>query len=108
MRAFSRWALATLVAALVVFSVALLADSAKADTLSCAPVDQAVELLVTKYGEALVGVGDGPNGTRLFIFARPDGNTWTVLGLLPDGKACFIASGSNWEAAAPIPPGSET
>lgn len=104
-----RWAAKAVIAAFILFWVVVLVGGmAGATTLSCAPVDQAVELLVNTYGEELVGEGEGPNGTRLMIFAHPDGDTWAVIGLLPDGNACFIASGTDWIAREPTPPGSET
>jgi hypothetical protein len=108
MRTFSRWALALMISLLALFAVLLLADRAKAQTLQCGPIDQVIELLVRKYGEELFGTGQGPNGTRLFVFAHPDGATWTVFATMPDGQACIIASGASWHAAAPTPPGSET
>lgn len=108
MAILSRWVLAALIVLLALFTALVLADDARAEPLSCGPVDQVVEALTGEYHEVLVGTGAGPNGTRLLVFAHPDGTTWTVLGLLPDGKACFIASGTDWKAAPPTPPGSET
>lgn len=108
MRAVSRWALAALIAFLALFSILLLADSAKAASPQCAPIDQVVEGLARNYGEELVGDGGGPNGSRLMVFAHPDGDTWTVIGLMPDGTACLIASGVDWKAHETTPPGSET
>lgn len=105
MRSLSSWALAAMIALLAVFSVLLLADDARAQPLQCGPADQVVELLSNKYGEELIGDGAGPNGTRLMVFAHPEGETWTVIGLMPDGTACFIATGTDWSLA---PPGSET
>lgn len=108
MRVVSRWALAALVAFLAVFSVLILADSARAATSQCAPIDQVVEGLAANYGEELIGDGGGAGGSRLMVFAHPDGKTWTVIGLMPDGTGCLVASGNDWKAYEPTPPGSET
>jgi hypothetical protein len=88
--------------------IVVMGGLAGAQTLSCAPVDQVVEVLANQYGEELVGDGVAPNGARLLVFARPDGASWTVLGLLPDGKACPVAAGTQWTSHERTKPGSET
>lgn len=108
MAALSRWVLALMIAVAVLFSVLLLADDARAQPLQCGPAERVIESLVVQYGEGLVSSGAGPNGTRMMIFAHPDGDTWTFLGILPDGQACFIASGTEFRVAPPTPAGSET
>lgn len=109
MATLSRWALALMIAFLVVISGLILADDARAQTaLQCAPLDQMLTLLADKYGEQLIGEGQGPNGTRLLTFAHPEGDTWTVVGVIPNGQACFIASGASWTVHEFTPAGSET
>lgn len=108
MQTVARWALAAIIGFLLLISVLLLADPLQAQPLQGAPVDQVVEALHGQCGEELIGDGVGPNGTRLLIFAHPDGDSWTVIGLLPDGKACPIAWGTDWTQRTPTPPGSET
>ena len=72
MAAFSRWALALIIALVATFSVLLVADPARAQ------------------------------------ISHPEGDTWTVVGVMPGGQACFIASGSHWEVHEFTPAGSET
>jgi hypothetical protein len=108
MRTLSRWIVAMMIAVLVLFSALFLADAARAQTAQCAPVDQMLTLLADKYGEQLIGEGQGPNGFKLLMFAHPEGDTWTVVGVIPGGQACFIASGESWTVHDFTPAGSET
>lgn len=103
-----RWAFALIIALFTVFTALLAADPVRAQTLQCAALDQIVAHLTERYQEQLVGDGVGPNGTRLQVYAHPEGTTWTVIGLLPDGRACFIASGDDWTGHEFTPAGSET
>lgn len=103
-----RWTFALLIAILAAFTALLAADPARAQALHCGPVDQVVEHLAKTYQEQLLGDGGGPNGTRMMVFIHPSGSTWTVIGLLADGTACFIASGTNWTVRELTPAGSET
>lgn len=108
MAAFSRWALVLMIALIAVFSALLVADPARAQTVPCGPVDQVLTELSDQYGEQLIGQGEGPNGTQMLLFSHPEGDTWTVVGILPGGQACFIASGSHWDIHEFTPAGSET
>lgn len=108
MATLSRWIVALMIAFLILFSVLLLADDAGAQPLPCGTVDQVITELTEKYGEQLIGEGQGPNGTRLLMFSHPDGDTWTVVGIMPGGQACFVASGSHWNVHEFTPAGSET
>jgi hypothetical protein len=108
MARFSRWFVGLLTGMVVLISVLLLADPVKAQPLQCDSVDQVLTYLADQFDEQLVGEGQGPNGTRLLLFAHPQGDTWTVIGVIPGDKACFIASGTNWTDHEPTPAGSET
>lgn len=108
MAAFSRWALAIMIALIAVLSALLVADPARAQPIPCGPVDQVLTQLADQYGEQLIGQGQGPGGTQLLMFSHPEGDTWTVAGVLPGGRACFIASGSHWDVHEFSPAGSET
>jgi len=30
------------------------------------------------------------------VFASPDGETWTIVGVQPNGMACFLSVGEGW------------
>lgn len=70
---------------------------------SCAPFEVIVENLLKRYQEVPQAMGQG-SGFRLVVFADAEGDTFTIIGLRPDGVACQIVSGTGWEvvpAAAP-------
>ena len=69
--------------------------SASAQT-SCGPREQLVKILADQYKEDPVGIGLAQPGQVLEVFASSAG-TWTMVMTMPDGKACMIAAGDNWE-----------
>lgn len=99
-----RWLLALMVATAFLF-VVLLAQDAKAAP-QCDVAERVFALLQDRYGEGRIGEG-AAGGGRLLIFAHPDGDTWSVVVLLPNGQACLMASGADWEIAEPTKPGTE-
>lgn len=100
---FCRWLIALLIAVAVLFLL-LLVQPAKAAP-QCDAAERVLALLVDRYGEQEIGAGTAGGGSRLLIFAHPDGDTWSVVVLLPDGRACLVASGADWTIT---PLGSET
>ena len=79
-----------------------------AQTAQCGSLTDMTATLFQQYQEELIARGKGPGGQELLTFVRPDGLTWTVLVLLPDGRACMLASGSDWTELERTPAGSET
>jgi hypothetical protein len=63
---------------------------------SCGPRNQLVKLLSDRYKEDPVGIGLAQPGQVLEIFASQTG-TWSMVMTMPDGQACLIAAGDNWE-----------
>ncbi|MCU0902429.1 MAG: hypothetical protein MUE83_00960 [Tabrizicola sp.] len=100
-----RWVLALMIAAALLFTVLLVQDAKAAP--QCDSAERVLQLLADRYGEERVGEGSAGGG-KLLIFAHPDGDTWSVVILLPDGQACLLASGADWTTLNPTPPGSET
>lgn len=99
-----RWLLGLMVATALLFVVLLAQDATAAP--QCDVAERVFALLQDRYGEGRVGEG-AANGGRLLIFAHPEGDTWSVVVLLPNGQACLMASGADWEIVAPNPPGKE-
>src|SRR3546814_5609290 len=62
----------------------------------CASHESALRQLALKYGEAVVAGGVVNGGTFLELLASPNGETWTILHINPDGRACIAGSGENW------------
>jgi hypothetical protein len=63
---------------------------------ACGPREQLVRLLASQYKEDPVGMGLSQPGQVLEVFASSNGS-WTMVMTMPDGKACMIAAGDNWE-----------
>lgn len=90
-------------AALSVLGCSLLvAPSAFAQVrASCGPRSELVKLLADQYKENPVGIGLAQPGQVIEVFASQAG-TWTMVMTMPDGKACLIAAGNNWEMVTKV------
>ncbi len=61
--------------------------------------------LATNYDEAPVAMGVTASGRVLEVVVSERG-TWTIIVTMPNGVACGIASGDNWETVlAPVAKG---
>lgn len=73
-----------------------LASPASPSDPSCGPTSNILAFLRERYGERMIWWGEvpseAPGGTTMILAQRPDGKTWTLLGL-QGGEACMIASG---------------
>ena len=88
--------------ALSILSCSLAASPSEAATqASCGPRDQIVKVLADQYKEDPVGIGLAQPGQVLEVFASQAGS-WTMVMTMPDGKACLIAAGDNWEMVTKI------
>jgi hypothetical protein len=68
---------------------------------SCGPRGQLVKLLADHYKETPIGIGLAQPGQVLEVFAS-QGRSWSMVMTMPDGKACLIAAGDNWEMVTKI------
>jgi hypothetical protein len=68
---------------------------------ACGPREQLVKILVDQYKEDPVGIGLSQPGQVLEVFASSTGS-WTMVMTMPDGKACMIAAGDNWEMVTKV------
>jgi hypothetical protein len=75
-------------------------SSAMADN-SCGPREQLVKILAQQYKEDPVGIGLAQPGQVLEVFASSSGS-WSMVMTMPDGKACLIAAGDNWEMVTKV------
>lgn len=101
-----RMVFVALVVAFLVFLV-MLVQPAKAAP-QCDAYERVTTLLADQYGEALMGGGIAGASALMQLWAHPDGSTWSIVLVLPDGQACLMASGKDWTNQEPTPPGSET
>lgn len=63
----------------------------------CYPRDAIHAHLAERYGERPAGVGVAA-GQLVELLTRPDGASWTILVVRPDGLACPVAAGEDWKA----------
>jgi len=54
-----------------------------------------------KHHEKPVGMGLADNGGVLELFSSEDGETWTMILTMPNGKSFLVGSGKSW-AGAPV------
>ncbi len=69
----------------------------------CGGYADAVAHLSTAYGESIVVRGIDGAGAVVEMFANPDTGTWTALIVQPDGTACMVAAGGDFEFHSPKP-----
>ncbi len=82
-------------------ALATVATSPASAQSACGPREQLVKLLADQYKEDPVGMGLSQPGQVLEVFASSNGS-WTMVMTMPDGKACMIAAGDNWEMVTKI------
>jgi hypothetical protein len=69
----------------------------------CYPRDAIQAHLAERYGERPVGIGVA-TGQLVELLVRPDGTSWTILVIRPDGLACPVAAGEDWtDVKGPAP-----
>ena len=83
---------------LAVILALVLSTPAMAQT-TCAPISAVMETLKSRYGEVPQATGLVSSGTLAITFANPAKGNWTLVLVSPDGKACLVAAGENFEIA---------
>ena len=96
---------------LLALAALLLIACAPVMAAPCAPYDNAVEQLATRHGEkpvlravVPVKIGINPDGSAievmhmLSVLASENGETWTMLIVDPNKRACQFGHGFNWES----------
>ncbi|WP_159712730.1 hypothetical protein [Geminicoccus flavidas] len=69
--------------------------------LPCTGYAQIRGELARSYAEAPVSIGLQSNGHLLQMFASSGNDTWTMVSLAPNGQACVVAAGSDWQSLKP-------
>ena len=75
--------------------------------IRCADRAEIVAALGKKYKEVGRFAGLSDRGVLLEIFASDDG-TWTALASSPDGRACMLEAGKQWEVPPIVAPGDDS
>lgn len=53
-----------------------------------------------RYAEKPVAMGLAANGGLIEVLASHDGQTFTIIVTNPDGRACMVAAGKDWQSVA--------
>ncbi|PVH28518.1 hypothetical protein [Pararhodobacter oceanensis] len=93
----------TLAASLVATSFAGAVLPASAQNLPCAPREQVLAYVIDQRGEARLARGDAARGASVELYAAESG-TWSLIVLLPDGRACLLAHGEGFTATQGLQP----
>ena len=72
-------------------------SAASAQQPACAKRSDVLSHLAKKYSETQIAIGLANNGGVLEVFSSPNGKSWTIILTMPNGTACMIAAGENWE-----------
>lgn len=73
------------------------AQTTAAQQPACTKRGDVVTHLSKKYSEAPVAMGLANNGGVIEVLSSKAGNSWTIIITMPNGTACMIAAGENWE-----------
>lgn len=79
--------------------LALLAPTQAIAQAACLPHGKMADMLDQRYLEQPVSAGLEASGRLLEVFATADGGTWTLVMTTPNGLACVVASGLEWQDA---------
>lgn len=69
---------------------------------ACTKRTDVVKHLANKYSEAPVAIGLANNGGVIEVLSSKEGSSWTIIITMPNGTACMIAAGENWESVPKI------
>jgi|SRR5215470_15782906 len=95
MNAMKSHAIARLSLVIVLPLIAAAAPIVASAAGPCYPRDAIQAELAEHYGERPIGIGVAA-GRLVELLVRPDGASWTILVIRPDGLACPVAAGENW------------
>ena len=89
--------------AVVLLLVAGLATAAHAQRRQgCLQHQEAVDSLLSRFGERLIGHGLTPSGRRVVQVFVSEAGTWTILVKHTNGLSCIVAYGKNWLVDDPV------
>lgn len=88
---------------LALFAMLLpLGASAIAAEPVCARRSDVVKELANRYKEIPVAVAVANNGHLLEVLTSGTGGTWTIIITSPNGVACMVAAGKDWQQTLPL------
>ena len=72
-------------------------SGASAQQPACTKRSDIISHLAQKYSETPAAIGLANNGGVLEVLVAPKGKSWTIIITMPNGIACMVAAGENWE-----------
>jgi len=94
-----------LTTAVLALSTLLLATPALAQEPMCGTLAE-IEAGVAPEVRVQQGIGQMNGAHMTLTYATPDGATWTAVVVSPNGRACVVDFGTDWQTrhdAAPVP-----
>ncbi len=80
-------------------------NTVHAQTAQCLNHGAFIEGLADRYGERRQMSGLNGDGTVVEIYANGETGTWTALIVQPNGMACMVAAGENFDSTvSDLPP----
>lgn len=103
------WRLATMAILVIVgtFIAYAPARSQGRPNVPCVPAEQGIGYLEKEHGEKIVFTGEIESQGIMIAFLISEKRTWSAVALTPDGQACLLQSGVNWQVMGPIPGGTK-
>jgi hypothetical protein len=71
----------------------------------CLPQERLSKQLAEQYDEHPVAIGLVDSGRLVQVFARADGESWTIVQTTAGGQSCIAAAGRYWHMIEPEPKG---
>lgn len=87
-----------LFAVAVIGVIAAISHPAAAQQPACTTRSDVISHLGKKYSEAPVAIGLANNGGVIEVLSSKTGSSWTLIITMPNGTACLMAAGENWES----------
>ena len=81
--------------------VSVLIPTAMAQQPNCTERSNLIRYLDATYAEKPIAIGLADNGSVIELLKSKIGKSWTIIMTTPDGTACRIAAGENWETLSP-------
>lgn len=83
---------------LAVFAACLVMPAAA--SAECLPRPNMMEMLADQYHEARQFVALSFGGSIIEVYANLETGTWTAVETVPDGTACIVSYGDNYQRIA--------
>ena len=94
----------SVIGGLLLVHVSAFTDTRAAAAMLCGPRKDVAEDLAKNHGEVPISWGLIGNSHLIEVFVSPTGD-FTIIVTRPDGLACIMAAGENWQTPIKSPKG---